>query len=112
MEKMEFAYWEENALDVWKEIMKKELAQSKRFEIQLWNDENELTDLLLQHGNFQEENWEGGVIVEGDVTEDFIEFLFSFEAEEKEGEMRITPFYDIVLDAFESEDYGRELKRL
>ena len=112
MEEVKFAYWEEDAVETWREILKPELENSSRFEIRLWNDDTELTQLLLQFGNLMEENWEYGVIVEGNVDEDFIDFLCSFEPEEREGQIIITPFYSIVLDHFVSEQYGRELKRL
>ena len=76
-----------------------------------WKDECSWTRLALGYGSLKPVEWEGGVVVEGPVTDAFRHMLLTLERPtDRETYNKFTSFFSIVLDgrAF-FEHYGTEL---
>ncbi|MFR8065328.1 MAG: hypothetical protein ACLU5C_00950 [Acutalibacter sp.] len=95
----------------WRSLLSKALGRAQRFELHCWKDECSWTRLALGYGSLKPVEWEGGVVVEGPVTDAFRHMLLTLERPtDREAYNKFTPFFSIVLDgrAF-FEHYGTEL---
>ena len=75
------------------------LGRAQRFELHCWKDECSWTRLALGYGSLKPVEWEGGVVVEGPVTDAFRHMLLTLERPtDREAHNKFTPFFSIVLD--------------
>ena len=94
----------------WLDLIKPYIANAKRFEIHCWNEETELIESALKYGRIKKDKWKYGKIVEGDVTQQFTDFVLGFKKpDDTEIYNKMTPFFNIFLDdVFQSCHYGTE----
>lgn len=93
----------------WKELIKKQLPAARTFELHCWEDEKDAIALGLKFGSIKPSGWKGGVIIAGDVTEEFCRMLLALPLPRNIGFARLNPFFSVVLDnGFSSEHYGTE----
>lgn len=97
----------------WREIMTEEIAAASAFEIHCWAEETQEIAMCLQFGTPKESDWKYGIIIEGKVTQDFIDFLLSLpKPTDTEIYNKMTPFFTIALDTgFWSMHYGTEMSK-
>ena len=53
----------------WRSLLSRALGRAQRFELHCWKDESSWTRLALGYGSLKPAEWEGGVVVEGPVTD-------------------------------------------
>lgn len=93
----------------WKELVKKHLPTARTFELHCWEDEEAAIALGLKFGCIKPSDWKGGVIISGEVTEEFSHMLLTLPMPENIGFPRLNPFFSVMLDnGFSSEHYGTE----
>ncbi len=97
----------------WRELARFFLAKEPggRFELHCWREEKTELQKALAYGRQQHTDWDFGVVVAGEITEDFASFLLAQvpEAGEEPYE-KMTPFFNVSLgERFFSSHYGREL---
>lgn len=97
----------------WLAYMSEALKTAQTFEIHCWNEETGCIDLALRYGKQKNSDWRYGKIIAGDVTPEFIEFLFGLpKPADTEVCNKMTPFFTIELDnGFWSSHYGTELSK-
>lgn len=94
----------------WIALIEPWLARAKRFEIHCWSDEEGIFALALPFGTEQETDWQYGRIAAGDVTPAFREMLLTLpKPTDTELYNKMTPFFNVFLDDFQSCHYGTEL---
>ena len=94
----------------WLALIKPRLTHAKRFEIHCRHGEEDIFALALPFGVEQETDWAYGRIVAGDVTPAFCEMLLSQpRPADREVYNKMTPFFNVFLDDFQSCHYGTEL---
>ncbi len=95
----------------WRAYMSEALKTAKKFEIHCWNEERDCIELALSYGKLKDTDWPYGVIIAGEVTPEFTEFLLGLpKPADTELYHKMTPFFTIALDNnFWSEHYGTEL---
>lgn len=113
MQEIDFDYTQPTNHE-WVEIMKNKLITANIFEIHCWSDEESWTNKVLLFGVLKRTDWNGGKIVSGKVTEEFIEYLLNIPKPiDTEAYNKMTPFFSIFLDnGFSSEHYGTELHQI
>ena len=50
---------------------------AKTFEIHCWNEETEWIELALKYGTLQENVWDLGKVINGEITDEFIDMMSS-----------------------------------
>lgn len=110
MQLIEFDYTQPTNSE-WVEIMKHKLMTARTFEIHCWSDEEIWANSALQFGKLKETNWDGGIVVTGNITEKFKDFLLTIpKPMDTEVYNKMTPIFSVFLDnGFSSEHYGTEL---
>ena len=104
-EPVETEHFEPETAEEWREFALKYLNSAEKFEIHCWNEEKAEQNLVLKYGTIKPYDWRYGVVIEGEVTEDFIDLLMKTRADEG----KMTPFFSIFLDnGISFEHYGRE----
>jgi hypothetical protein len=94
----------------WLAFIEPWLARAKRFEIHCWHGEEDILALALPFGVRQESDWRYGCIVAGEVTPAFREMLLTLpKPTDTELYNKMTPFFNVFLDDFQSCHYGTEL---
>ena len=93
--------------------MEYELGSSKRFEIHSWIDEVDCIETALKHGEILSYEWENGIVISGDITEEFIRMILDERIHnQNNGYQGFTKFFSIFLDTgFSSEHYGTEINK-
>ena len=77
----------------WRSLLSKALGRAQRFELHCWKDECSWTRLALGYGSLKPAEWEGGVVVEGPVTDAFRHMLLTLERPtDREAYNKFTPF--------------------
>lgn len=95
----------------WKKMMAAALKSSRHFEIHCWKDELEAIEIALAFGKVKDDPWAYGVMIAGEVTPAFINFILSLPKPPGNAleSNPMTPFFTIALDnGFWSEHYGTE----
>lgn len=94
----------------WLDIIVPYLEKAQTFEIHCWHGEEEILSLALPFGTEQETDWKYGRIVKGTVTPQFREMLKNLpKPTDTEAYNKMTPFFNVFLDDFQSSHYGTEL---
>lgn len=103
--------WAENGFKPWPEILRMMCRRASRFQIHCWNEETEEIALALPWGEQKKFGWEYGAVIEGTVTEAFVDFLTALpEPDDKEIYNKKTPFFSIFFNnGFSIEHYGTEV---
>ena len=77
----------------WRSLLSRALGRAQRFELHCWKDESSWTRLALGYGSLKPAEWEGGVVVEGPVTDAFRHMLLTLERPtDREAYNKFTPF--------------------
>lgn len=102
-----------NSHEEWKKIMEYELGISKKFEIHSWIDEVDCIETALKYGEILIYEWKNGVVITGDITEEFIKMILDESTHNQNNGYRgFTNFFSIFLDTgFSSEHYGTEINK-
>lgn len=108
---IDFDAWSETADEDWRRIIAPQLQESHSFEIHCWQDELDALELALRYGDIKPSEWQGGLVIVGEVTPAFCDFLLSLpRPADREVYPKMTPFFNLFLDnGFCSEHYGTEL---
>ncbi|MBR6748820.1 MAG: hypothetical protein IKM07_07755 [Clostridia bacterium] len=94
----------------WISIIVPYLEKAQTFEIHCWHGEEDIFALALPFGVEQETDWAYGRIVKGEVTPAFRDMLLSQpRPADREAYNKMTPFFNVFLDDFQSSHYGTEL---
>ena len=104
-EPVETEHFEAENAEEWRKFALKYINSAEKFEIHCWNEEKDEQKLALKYGTIKPYDWQYGVVIEGEVTEDFIALLMKTKADEG----KMTPFFSVFLDnGISFEHYGRE----
>ena len=97
--------------DWWNQIFTLVAGRCSSFRVHCWNDEISEISRIKQFGNVLNTSWEHGVIIEGQISDSFIDSITSlYVATQRNGCNMMTPFFTIELDGvFSSSHYGTEV---
>ncbi len=97
--------------DWWNQIFVLLAGKCSSFRVHCWNDEVSEISRIKQFGNVVTTSWKHGVIIEGQVSDTFIDSITSpYVATKRNGYNIMTSFFAIELDdIFSSSHYGTEV---
>lgn len=95
----------------WIELLRSCASLGEHFWIMCWADEAECARGLLRYGTIVPNAWQGGIMIEGTITREFLCFLGAQPKPlRSHGYNKMTPFFTIRLgDTLASEHYGTEI---
>lgn len=102
--------WAAYEIQPWSEVIARMCRRAQNFQIHCWKEEQAEIALALQWGKIVPYPWDYGVVIEGAVTPEFVDFLSNLpEPQDTEIYHKKTPFFTINLDnGFWIEHYGTE----
>lgn len=95
----------------WNDLIRACAVMGETFEIHCWSDEKVETELALDFGKRASSTWQGGTVIRGTITKEFLTFLTKMpKPEDTFVYNKMTPFFTIVLgNRLHSEHYGTEI---
>lgn len=95
----------------WNELIRACAVMGETFEIHCWPDETVETELALDFGKLSSGTWQGGPVIRGTITKEFLTFLTKMpKPEDTFVYNKMTPFFTIILgNRIHSEHYGTEV---
>lgn len=95
----------------WLDLLRAAIKSAKGFEIHCWNEETDWIEFALKYGTLKDSDWKYGEIIEGEVTDEFINMLLEMpKPTDTEIYNKMTPFFNVFLDDyFQSSHYGTEI---
>lgn len=95
----------------WNDLVRACAVIGDTFEIHCWSDESAEISAALKFGSKTGGTWNGGVVIKGAITEEFLSFLTDM-AKPGDNEIynKMAPFFTIIFgNRLHSEHYGTEM---
>ena len=95
----------------WNELILACAVIGEPFEVHCWQDERRETKQIMSYGMEKKGAWQGGFVITGKITREFLQFLTRLpKPEDTLSYNKMTPFFTVRFgDRLSSEHYGTEL---